>query len=304
MTKLENENGQSINLRSLDALRGFLALYVLLGHCRWLLWAGNTEWNLYAHNLWANLIVYASASLRYGHEAVMIFFVLSGFFIHLRISKQLAVNKAFEFNLVSFFRRRCHRLAPPYFFALALTVICDLIGNYFYPTLYQGLTGDPLLDQNFQVKEFSLASIIPALFMLPTSLGKDFGSNDPLWSLAYEVIYYIVYPLWICVRRIGILPAYSLGIGVAIAAGVFSNDSFVSQVLIHYPIWLAGALISEIITKKQTVSKIVVLSKWLSFYSCVCLYTHKLVFGLENFSLCFTRLWYSSYISKFSCYNL
>ncbi len=29
------------NLRALDALRGFLATYVVLGHARWLLWCGN-----------------------------------------------------------------------------------------------------------------------------------------------------------------------------------------------------------------------------------------------------------------------
>ena len=41
-----NKTSPSLNLKSLDALRGFLAIYVLLGHCRWLLWAGNTEYVL------------------------------------------------------------------------------------------------------------------------------------------------------------------------------------------------------------------------------------------------------------------
>ena len=191
----------------------------------------------------------------------MIFFLLSGFFIHLRISKQLATEKSFEFNLGDFFKRRLHRLAPPYFFALTLTVILDLTGNYLYPTLYRGLTGDALLDLNFQRKEFSLTSVIPALFMLPSIFGKDFGTNGPLWSLAYEVVYYLIYPLWLYSRRLGILPAYGLGIGLAIIAIMLPNTNFVSQVLIHYPIWLTGALICEILIKKQLPSK---MDGWIS----------------------------------------
>lgn len=248
MTNLEKKN-LFLNLRSLDALRGLLATYVLLGHCRWLLWAGNSDWGQHSHSWWSSFLAYASASLRYGHEAVIIFFVLSGFFIHLRASKQLAKSQTFQFNVINFFQRRCHRLVPPYIFALTLTAILDVAGRSLYPTLYCGLTGDPLLDQSFLKKDFSVASILPAIFMLPSSFGKDFGTNGPLWSLAYEVIYYLLYPLWLSFRRLGALPAYFAGVGFAVLANFFL-PGFVSQVLIHYPIWLSGAAISEILAKK------------------------------------------------------
>src|SRR5260221_6199720 len=84
----------SPNLRSLDALRGLLACYVVMGHARWLLWAGFSEWNKRSHHAWTNVLAYASASLRYGHEAVMVFFVLSGFFIHLRTAQRMATGKS------------------------------------------------------------------------------------------------------------------------------------------------------------------------------------------------------------------
>lgn len=263
MTSLKKES-LSLNLRSLDALRGLLATYVLVGHCRWLLWAGNSEWLQHSHFWWSSLLAYASASLRYGHEAVMVFFVLSGFFIHLRVSKQLAKSKTFQFNAINFFQRRCQRLVPPYIFALALTAILDTVGRSLYPTLYSGLTGDPLLDQNFLRKDFSVASIVPALLMLPSSFGRDFGTNGPLWSLAYEVIYYLLYPLWLRVRRLGAWPAYGAGLGVAVLANFFMEPSFLSQVLIHYPIWLSGAAISEILTKRS-------LPKWGIFASSLFL---------------------------------
>ena len=79
-----------INLRALDALRGLLAVYVLAGHARWLLWTGHREWLASAPAAWELPLGYSSAMLRYGHEAVMVFFVLSGFFIHLRAAEQFA----------------------------------------------------------------------------------------------------------------------------------------------------------------------------------------------------------------------
>lgn len=249
ITKLDKQS-INLNLRSLDTLRGLLATYVLLGHCRWLLWAGNGEWSKYSHSWWANILASTSASLRYGHEAVMVFFVLSGFFIHLRVSQQLAKSPNFEFNVTNFFQRRSYRLIPPYLFALALTVFVDLLGRYLYPTLYNGLTGDSLLDYNFHRKEFSLASVLPALLMLPSSLGKDFGSNGPLWSLGYEVIYYLLYPVWLNLRKLGALPAYFIGMALTILVGFSINIAFVSQVLIHYPIWLTGAAIAELLVTK------------------------------------------------------
>jgi peptidoglycan/LPS O-acetylase OafA/YrhL len=106
----------SLNLRSLDALRGLLACYVVFGHARWLLWAGFSEWNEHTHHFWANAMAYASASLRYGHEAVMVFFVLSGFFIHLRTAQRIAVDRPATLNTADYARRRIHRLLVPYLF--------------------------------------------------------------------------------------------------------------------------------------------------------------------------------------------
>ncbi|BAU63913.1 hypothetical protein STA3757_12820 [Stanieria sp. NIES-3757] len=284
----------SLNLRSLDALRGILAIYVVLGHCRWLLWVGNSEWNQYTHPWWANFLALASAIFRYGHEAVMIFFVLSGFFIHLRISQQLANNKTFSFDIISFYKRRCHRLIPPYFFALALTVIIDLVGMALYPSLYNGLTGDALLDSNFLKKGFSYISVLPALFVLPSSLGQDFGSNGPLWSLAYEIFYYLIYPFWLILRRLGVWQGYLGGIGLAIIAVIFLEPSFISSTLIHYPIWLSGAFLAEQLTKKRIKKSVVIISIILSILSFISINLSlpmllKLsVYAIFGFSIVFT----------------
>lgn len=241
----------SYNLRSLDALRGLLAMYVLAGHCRWLLWVGYASWSKESHPLWQKGLVVLSSMLRYGHEAVIIFFVLSGFFIHLRIAKQLSDTNSFQFNLAKFIRHRSHRLIPPYAFALGVTVLFDAIGRWLYPTLYQAATGDSLLDVNFAVKGYSLSSVIPAFLFLPSSLGEDFGSNGPLWSLAYEIMYYAMYPLWLLLRKQSAGIAYGTGLLIAIVSSYLVSNQFLHGVLTHYPIWLCGAIMAELLTRKS-----------------------------------------------------
>jgi peptidoglycan/LPS O-acetylase OafA/YrhL len=237
-----------MNLRALDVLRGLLAMYVVAGHARWLLWVGNSEWvRSSPHPWWQNALATASASLRYGHEAVIVFFVLSGFFIHLTAAKRLSQAGNVEFSSKDFFRRRVRRLVPGYIWALALTCAFDLIGRHVWPALYFGRTGDQLLDANFLAGDYSPKAVVPALFMLPGAGGARFGSNGPLWSLAYEVVYYLLYPFWLRLRVRSGSAAYALGALLLLSAAIPQiSDSFSVIVLSHYPIWLAGAGLAEL----------------------------------------------------------
>jgi peptidoglycan/LPS O-acetylase OafA/YrhL len=235
-------SARRINFGNLDALRGLLAVYVALGHCRWLLWGGHTAWLAAPHAAWEAAAVYALATLRYGREAVMVFFVLSGFFIHFRSAEP---HSAARFHAGSFYRRRWHRLAPPYFFALAVTLVCDLIGRTWWPTLYVAQAGDPLLDATFGRGEYSPSSVVPAVLLLPSALGRDFGSNGPLWSLAFEAVYYAVYPAWLWVRRRSWAAAFVAIPTLCLLPALSPVSAFPITVLMHYPIWLVGALLAE-----------------------------------------------------------
>lgn len=233
------------DLRSLDMLRGALALYVLLGHSRWLLWTGHAAWMAQPHEAWQVPLVYLSASLRFGREAVMVFFVLSGFFIHLRATGPLREGTALSFSATGFYRRRAHRLVAPYLFALVVTVVCDAVGRHWFPRLYASATGDALLDGTFALTGYGMASVLPALMLLPRSFGRDFGSNGPLWSLAFETIYYALYPGWLALRRRHLFLAYGLVPALCLALAALPGSSFLAGVLIYYPLWLAGAALAE-----------------------------------------------------------
>jgi len=239
-------NGAANALRNLDVLRGLLATYVVFGHARWLLWTGHQAFMHGAHPLWATALAYASSALRFPHEAVMVFFVLSGFFIHLRAAERLSAGKPSAFNTLDYLKRRAHRLAPPYLFALLLTVVCDSIGRHAYPALYAASTGNALLDENFRHMGYSAASVIPAVVMLPSSLDWHFGTNGPLWSLAFEVVYYLLYPVWLLLRRRGPGIAYGAGLALGLLAPAFPKLGFLGDVLHLYPVWLAGAATGEL----------------------------------------------------------
>jgi peptidoglycan/LPS O-acetylase OafA/YrhL len=236
----------SLNLRGLDSLRGVLAVYVLVGHCRWLLWSGHAAWMAAPHSPWLEPVVYAFASFRYGREAVMVFFVLSGFFIHLRVAQRQSRDVV---RPGDFYGRRAHRLGAPYAFALMVTVALDAIGRQRFPGLYLAATGDALIDGVFIRTGYQWQSVAPALLVLPSTLGFDFGTNGPLWSLAYEVVYYALYPAWLVLRQRSLLLAY-LVVPVACAAlGVVGSGAFPMTVLMYYPVWLTGAALAEILTR-------------------------------------------------------
>lgn len=240
-------NQQLVNLAGLDGLRGMLAVFVVAHHARWLCWIGQAKWQLLDHPWWSTAIANLTAVFRYGHEAVMVFFVLSGFFIHLRAAKQLASeHQIARLDKQQFARRRLHRLAAPYFFVLLLTFGLDSVGQHFFPNLYLGYTDNPLLNQNFAGGNYSARAVLPAMFMLPRSLGVTFGSNGPLWSLAYEVVFYALYPWWLIVRRRSLSVAY-LGIPVVCLtmSGFRLGIWWLPTVLSHWPIWIGGAGLAE-----------------------------------------------------------
>jgi peptidoglycan/LPS O-acetylase OafA/YrhL len=67
----------------------------------------------------------------------MIFFVLSGFFIHLRAAES---DRTTTPSATAFYRRRAHRLGAPYAFALLVTIVLDAVGRAVWPALYHAAT--------------------------------------------------------------------------------------------------------------------------------------------------------------------
>jgi peptidoglycan/LPS O-acetylase OafA/YrhL len=187
-------------LAFLDGLRGLAALYVAVGHARWLLWEGYAEgYKLHAqrYSLLGKALVFGLAPFRWGHEAVIFFFVLSGFVIHLGYATRLAEGRAARFDFWPYLKRRAKRLYPPLVVALLVTFALDSLGRSLQLPTSMRATLYPLMNASIGADH----SLVTAIRNLVFIMNPVFGSDSPLWSLGYEWYFYLIYPAVYLVAR-------------------------------------------------------------------------------------------------------
>jgi peptidoglycan/LPS O-acetylase OafA/YrhL len=133
----------------------------------------------------------------FGHEAVTVFFVLSGFLVGGGVISRVADDR---WSWTDYALTRLTRLWIVLGPALLLTAVWDklgslLTGSSFYSgglaSIYgSGPSSDP--------SQFTAVTFFGNLAFLQTILVPTFGSNGPLWSLANEFWYYVIFPLSFC----------------------------------------------------------------------------------------------------------
>lgn len=116
-----------------------------------------------------------------GHDAVVVFFVLSGFVIAQVTGSSERSGRTYTINRLS----RLWSVAVP---AVLLTALADTAGIRWYPALYEAQAepaslSHALLTLGF-VNEFWMHLQHP-------------GSNLPFWSLSYEAGYYLIFGLFV-----------------------------------------------------------------------------------------------------------
>lgn len=165
----------------LDLIRGIAALLVVMGHLRSLMFESWNGGNLF------KFIFYAITSL--GHQAVIVFFVLSGFFVG---GSFLADTSK---DIIKYSIKRTSRFYTVLFPALCMTWIVDFIGiNFSGATeLYSGNSPNYVLNYNV-AERLGIDTFISNLFYFQDIFYPTYGSNDALWSLAYEFWFYIIFP--------------------------------------------------------------------------------------------------------------
>lgn len=247
-------NSSYLSTEIVDAVRGAAATYVMLSHARFLLFisvASVITLNLHGT---INVALAALALTRYGHAAVMAFFLVSGYAIHYRQAAHLAAGDISIISWPRYALHRIRRLYPPLCAALLLTFALDTIGAHIYPDLYMG-TAKPL---DFPgVHTPTLRDFAGTLFFVQGFLAAPFGTDGPLWSLAYEGFFYVAYPVVLAVnRRLGpvqCLAAFvALGLGCALLTGLGIHFSMLS-LLAYWPAWVAGTFIADIRTRRVSI---------------------------------------------------
>jgi len=239
-----------INTSILNGIRGLAALYVLIGHARWLLWEGYREGYLLhpqSYNQASKILVSLLAFFGKGHVAVILFFVLSGFVIHYSIIKR-EKNKL---DILDYFKRRLLRIYPPLLFCMLLTLVLDLTGKYIYGySIYFQSTPVPLINENI-ISNLNWITAIGNLLMVQGIYTHVWGTNGPLWSLMYEWWFYMLYPCIFYLYKKNRYLSYAVVWLLFIIAsnGLFDNK-LASAVFNYLLCWSLGALLADVLLER------------------------------------------------------
>lgn len=172
-----------------------------------------------------------------GHEAVLIFFVLSGCVIAAVLHRDMIRGK---WSWSQYFFNRLTRLWIVLIPALLLTAVLDTAAinlteplNFIHAGGFAHIQSQPLIERSSPTIFFG------NLFFLQTIIVPPFGSDTPLWSLAYEFWYYIVFPIvYIAIFTKASLRKRALLLALAVTILCFVGAS-ISK---YFIIWLLGAI--------------------------------------------------------------
>lgn len=239
MTKtIEKIEKKKVHYYWLDALRFIAAFMVLLSHARNTFFPAFGDLPAEQQNLFSMAF---TMFCRMGHEAVIVFFVLSGFLVGGRGFER--INDG-TMNVGSYAIDRFARITPPLLAAILFYYITSCI-----------LSGIP----------FSWATAIGNLLCMQGICCKSLVS--PFWSLSYEVWFYIIFGALAVLLKAKKDGKIIDGLIVFVAA----TSVFVLGLKMHYLlIWMMGAV--SYLARPKRKNKWVLMSSFLGLFISVLYY--------------------------------
>lgn len=218
----------------LNAIRGLAALAVVFGHARVLFFQPLTQ-------AATGDAVVRHATL--GQEAVMVFFVLSGYLVGGSVLRSFRRG---NWSWRDYLVRRLVRLWIVLIPAIALGVLLDSLGAHMFGgagSLYSAPPGQDFVSAGALATERDGSVILGNLLFLQTILVPPIGTNTPLWSLANEFWYYLAFPLLL----IAVYPCFTLPARIAGAVAAIGILALIGSEadLLLLP-WLLGAAVSQL----------------------------------------------------------
>jgi len=220
------------NSAVLDAARGLAAIGVLLHHWRNIFFADFAE-------ITPGTVTPATKALYFvsglGHQYVMVFFVLSGFFISSSVFRNFA-RRGWSWRTYALDRgTRLYVVLVP---GLLLGFLWDQLGlrsnagSYYWPPLAQSAVHS----------DFGWATFFGNLAFLQIRLTPVWGSNGPLWSLFNEFWYYVLFPALVGIavyaRRRQVTRTFC-----AVAIAAFALWILQAQA-VGFLVWLTGCAVA------------------------------------------------------------
>ncbi len=218
----------------LDLIRAIAAWLVMWGHIRNLFFV---DFESVEHASRLVKVIYFFTG--FGHESVVVFFVLSGFLIGSTVVKRFVCgNWSWRTYAIDRLTRLYVVLVPGLLFGL----IWDKTGSTIFAST--GLYSHPLkgFGAGIAQSQTTVQVFLGNLAFLQTLVCPVFGSNGPLWSLANEFWYYVLFPIALSaavasanklIRRAVPLTALAVCLAVLLK----------SPILPGFLIWMAGCIV-------------------------------------------------------------
>lgn len=250
----------------LDLLRFLAAILVLIHHAEQLLDAN-----------------YLSVFASFGHDAVIFFFILSGFVISYITDK--------EKNSYDYIISRAARMYSVVIPSLILVICLYFVGDYFFEANYS---------QRFRDVNWYYIVFISLSFLNQTSITEVYvPTNGPFWSISYEVWYYILFGSYFFLNG---FKKWLVTILLSIIAGV--------KILLLFPTWILGYYLYKYrnrICNNYIVGAIFVLTsmlmylylRYLNLDDSIVIISNNYIFGndeVANNTLSYSKRFVSDYI--------
>jgi peptidoglycan/LPS O-acetylase OafA/YrhL len=204
---VSSERSASPRFDFLDGLRGIAALYVVLYH---ILSQYSPDLPLARHL--SPAVYYGTWWMRYGHWAVVVFIVLSGYCLMMPVAQSR--TGTLRHGVIGYLKRRAWRILPPYYVVLAISFVPLVLGRW--------LPGSAAISASSWQFNFSPIAIGSHLFLIHNwRPDTNMLYNSPLWSVSTEWQIYFLFPLLLIARRragtvvalllaivVGLLPHY------------------------------------------------------------------------------------------------
>lgn len=212
------DNRPDKHLAYLDGMRGLCALFVLIHHS-WL-----TIWPIFIRDHHpSGIMALLTGWMLYGHFAVVVFIVLSGFCLTLPLVRTDAGLDTWRF-----FRKRIRRILPPYYAAMLFSIVLGL-------TLVSRKTGT---HWDFSVP-FTTADVLRHALLIQDWTRRTGPINHVFWSIAVEWHIYFAFPLLVLLwRRSHMLAVLAASLAVAAGAHFFVPYA---HFLVLFTLGMAGA---------------------------------------------------------------
>jgi peptidoglycan/LPS O-acetylase OafA/YrhL len=235
---------------SLDLIRAIAACTVMVGHLRALFFVDFAQ--LKSRSVSLQALYFFTG---FGHQAVIVFFVLSGFLISSTVIRSHVLGK---WSWRQYAVNRATRLYVVLLPGLLLGFFWDRLGSWLFAA--KALYSHPLSDLGPTVPLTNLTpgNFFGNLLFLQTIFCNTFGSNGPLWSLANEFWYYVLFPVALGAGLAWARRKLVVAIGFTCLA-VFLGAFLGRVIMVGFLIWLAGCGLVFLYSKVKITSRFAVL---------------------------------------------